>query len=54
MLSAEDLKSLEAAKSASEWNRICDDIKRKYNDYPSDWFEKVVLSGLADRTQATW
>ncbi len=55
MLTAEELKSLEQAKTADEWNAICDRVKAA-NDgrYPDDWYTRVVMSGLLDRTARGW
>jgi hypothetical protein len=46
-LTSEEIKSLENAKTESEWNKICDQIKVKRDgNYPEDWYEKVVLKNL--------
>ncbi len=49
-----DLNRLKATKSESEWNALCDEIKNKNGGYPSDWFAKVVLSGLMASAQNNW
>ncbi len=50
------LRRLKAAKSESEWNRICDETKaytrtlperERAGDYPVWWYPEVIQSGLA-------
>ena len=44
-----------ASTSEREWNENCDMIKKANNgDYPGFWFQEVMMSGLASRTQAKW
>ena len=43
------------AKSADEWAVACDAIKAARNgEYPHDWHEKVLLSGLLTDMQDVW
>jgi hypothetical protein len=51
----EEIKSLECAKSAQEWNAACEKIKRdRDGKYPPDWWEKVSRSGLMAQVSASW
>lgn len=51
----EELRRLESSKNDEEWNSICDDIKAsRLGNYPSDWWVKVMVSGLANRVAANW
>lgn len=45
---------LQDATSEADWNRRCDDVKAANAGYPSFWFEKVIMSGLAGRVAAKW
>jgi len=50
----EELKLLDT-NSESDWNRVCDEIKRARNgQYPPDWYQKVILSGMAAMVQINW
>lgn len=43
----EELKQLQNAKSRLEWGTVCDAIKStRGGEYPSDWFQKVMQSGI--------
>ena len=55
MLTDQDMRDLEATACEEQWNAICDRVKTE-NDgqYPSDWFERVIMSGLAARTVERW
>lgn len=42
-----ELEKLKAAKTAAEWNAVCNEIKKaRGGQYPNDWWPKVQLSGL--------
>ena len=46
---------LEACQSGADWNRACDAIKELHGGhYPTDWYEKVIQSGVGDRIAARW
>jgi hypothetical protein len=46
-LTNNELQKLKDATSVSAWNQACDDIKEiRLGNYPSDWFQKVIQSGL--------
>jgi hypothetical protein len=49
MMTNEELKLLESTKSLAEWDAACDTIQKAHGGYPSDWYEKVLRSGLANR-----
>lgn len=46
MLEDKELEALAATTSEQEWNDVCDAVKANHGGYPSDWFSKVILSGL--------
>jgi len=49
------LQRLRETKSEAEWNATCDEVKKANNGgYPTDWFAKVILSGLAHEAQGNW
>jgi len=51
----EELKRLEACKTAKAWAAACDAIKdARDGKYPEDWWTKVKLSGMMDRVMARW
>lgn len=54
MISEEHLNKLRSTRSADEWNKVCDEIKLAYGGYPSDWWAKVMQSGLAADAQMNW
>lgn len=46
-ITQEELSRLATTVNASEWNAICDAVKKAHGGYPDDWYKRVVLSGLA-------
>lgn len=49
----EELKMLEKCQSEDDWNDACTEVKRPRNgQYPSDWYPKVLASGLMQRVAA--
>lgn len=42
-----DLDRLKTAKNSQEWLEACIQIKKEFGGYPSDWFEVVIDSGMA-------
>ena len=51
----EELSMLEACQSAQEWREACDKIKGvRGQNYPSDWWNKVKLTGMMDRILGRW
>lgn len=55
LLTTEEINRLRNCQSETEWNNICDDLKRARNgQYPEDWWAKVMMSGLARDVQARW
>ena len=53
-ITIEELKALEESSTENEWNTNCDSIKDAHGGFPVDWFPRVVLSGLLERTAAKW
>lgn len=42
-----ELKRLIAAKTKSEWDKACDDVRKlRGGEYPTDWYKKVIESGF--------
>jgi hypothetical protein len=54
-LTDSEYASLENCQSDVEWNSICDRIKEvRGGIYPSDWFPRVLASGLMRRVSSRW
>ena len=49
-----NIQALTTAANEQAWNDACDAIKREHGGYPSDWWPRVMASGLADTVQSTW
>lgn len=45
---------MESSKSESEWNRNCDEVRRKCGGYPEFWYSAIVLSGLLQRVTVSF
>jgi hypothetical protein len=54
MSEQEVVELMKSSKSEEEWKANCDLVKSKCGGYPSFWYAKIVLSGLASQTAATW
>lgn len=54
MMTSKNLNDLKNTKNESEWNAVCDLIKREHGGYPADWYEKVILSGLMAQVSMGW
>lgn len=49
------LTALRNTKSAAEWSALCKGVVPNSNgDYPPDWFEKVMASGLQAEACKNW
>lgn len=49
-LTEEEMQRLQSVKSSQEWNEACDAIKgAREGGYPPDWYEKVIMTRLADK-----
>jgi len=54
-LTDQELNALKNSKNETEWNSICDQIKRaRSGQYPPDWFPKVLATGLIQTVQLGW
>jgi len=53
-LSDEDLQTLESCPDERAWDAACNEIKKKYGGYPSDWYLKVIAGGMFKRLEAKW
>jgi hypothetical protein len=55
ILQDDELDSMKAASSEQEWNSACDAVKgRRHGEYPPDWYERVILSGLLANVRRNW
>lgn len=45
---------MSSSKSEQEWNNNCNKVKAAFGDYPDWWYEKILLSGVHDKTSANW
>jgi hypothetical protein len=49
-LTPQELERLKSSKTSSEWNAACSDIKKaRANEYPPDWYEVMLKSGLMNQ-----
>lgn len=49
-----EIEKLKACKNAVEWRIACDSIKGARGGlYPTDWFRKVVLTGIMEKACGT-
>lgn len=54
-ITEKELHELEKCQSENDWNIICNNIKAvRGGVYPSDWWEKVELSGRSSRISSRW
>jgi hypothetical protein len=52
-ITTSEISALENCKSEKEWDQICDQIKAdRSGNYPPDWYDKVMLSGLMSRVSS--
>lgn len=54
LITQEELDKLNSTRNEKEWNSICDQIKLAHGGYPSDWFAKVIVSGLLAKVAIQW
>ena len=45
---------MSSSKSEKEWNSNCDKVTAAFKGYPDWWYEKIVISRIAAKTQASW
>lgn len=54
-LTQDEVEKLMATKSESEWNAMCDEIKRaRGGQYPPDWWSRMMMTGLIESIQKSW
>lgn len=54
-LTEEEEFALLNTTNEDRWNAVCDEIKRTRNgQYPRDWWQRVMLSGLFDAVTRKW
>lgn len=50
-----ELRNLLAARSAAEWNRVVDEIRRvRGGHFPPDWGARVVQARLLQHVRKGW
>ena len=51
-----EIRMLEACQTAKDWGNACEAIKEARGGaaYPSDWWDKVKMSGMMDRIMSRW
>lgn len=50
----EVVQLMKSAKSETEWNSYCDQVKKACDGYPDFWFQAIHASGLMARAIKTW
>jgi hypothetical protein len=50
----DEVAEFENATSEAHWNDLCDKIKSKYGGYPTNWYARIMLGGVAARAQSRW
>jgi len=51
-LTPEEIETMKSSKTEADWNRNCDAVKRaRSGQYPPDWYDKIILSGVAALAQ---
>jgi hypothetical protein len=54
-ITEEELNRLRNSKNEEDWNDACDAIKAaRGGRYPSDWWPKVMQSGLSAQVAKNW
>lgn len=55
LLTEEEMTRLRSCNSERDWNRTCDAVKAARGGlYPADWWQRIMLSGEADRIFKRW
>lgn len=50
-----ELSALKSARNKKEWNQVCDAVKAARDGaYSSDWYARVILSGVAAERVSAW
>ena len=50
-----EIERLRSTKSETEWNAVCDEIKRaRGGKYPKDWWRRVIMGGVFDTARTRW
>ena len=50
-----EIDKAEACQTSGDWRHFCDEVKAARNDqYPSDWWHEMKLSGRMDRIIGRW
>lgn len=40
--------------SEEDWDKRCDEVKRRCNGCPQFWYPAIVLSGLMGKVESRW
>lgn len=48
-LTPENMKTLNACQCDEDWNTAVENIKKEHGGYPSDWYAKMLATGLMDK-----
>jgi len=54
LITEEEIELLKASMSDEDWNNACSQIKEAHGGYPSDWWSRVMASGLGDEIMNKW
>lgn len=53
MTRAQVIDLMQSSQTVQDWNKNADTVKAAFNgDYPSWWYEAIIISGVADKTLA--
>ena len=50
----EGIDLMKSSKNETEWNRNCDEVKKKCNGYPNWWYSEIIMSGLFSKVKDNW
>jgi len=54
-LTGDEMASLQACRSGHEWHLACAGVKAaRGGQYPPDWWERVMASGVARAVEDSW
>jgi len=55
LITEEEIELLMASMSDEDWNGACAKIKEAHDGhYPTDWWPRVMASGLGDAIMSKW
>ena len=54
-ITEKEIQSLREAATEEAWDQVCDEIKKvRGQEYPPDWYTKVIMSGLMQSVSSKW